>query len=45
MEWTPLVSSTMFDGIRTDMLTASGGLMTLSLIVLGVGILLRVFMR
>lgn len=45
MNWTPLVSATMFDGIKADMLTATGGIMTLALIILGGGILLRVLMR
>jgi hypothetical protein len=45
MDWTPLVSTTMFDGIKTDMLTATGGIMMLVLIVVGGGILLRVIMR
>ncbi len=45
MEWTPLVTTTMFDGIRADMLTATGGIMTLVLIVVGGGILVRVLMR
>jgi hypothetical protein len=45
MEWTPLVTAAMFDGIKADMLTATGGIMMLCLIVLGGGILLRVLMR
>ena len=45
MDWTPLVSTTMFDGIKIDMITATGGIMMLALIVVGGGILLRVLMR
>lgn len=45
MDWTPLVSTTMFDGIKADMLTATGGIMVLVLIIVGGGILIRVLMR
>jgi len=45
MEWTPLISSSLFDGIKADMLTATGGIMMLCLIVVGGGILIRVLMR
>jgi len=44
-DWTPLVTSSMFDGIRADTLTAVGGIMSVLLIVLGVGILIRVLTR
>lgn len=43
--WTPLITSTMFDGIKADLLTGTAGLMTLGLVILGGGILLRVLMR
>ena len=45
MDWTPLVTSTMFDGIKTDMVTAAGGILMIGLICLGVGILISVFMH
>lgn len=44
-EWTPLISASDFTGIRTDILTAVAGLMSVILIVLGVGILIRVLSR
>lgn len=44
-EWTPLVQSSDFTGIRTDLLTAVGGIMSLVLIVVGVGILIRMFTK
>jgi hypothetical protein len=42
-EWTPLVTSTMFDGIQTDLGTIASGMVTLLLIVLGIGIIWKVF--
>lgn len=44
-EWTPLVQATYFDGIRADMLTSTAGVISLVLIVVGVGLLIRVFTR
>ena len=43
MTWTPLITSSMFTGITTDCLTATTGLMGLALIVLGIGVIYRVF--
>ena len=43
--WTPLIVSTAFDGVTADLLTAVGGMMTLIMIVVGVGILVRVFSK
>jgi len=40
-EWTPLIDSTMFDGIKADMLTMVGGIVTLFFIVLGLVMLMR----
>lgn len=40
--WTPMVSSTMFDGIRADMLVAVSGILGLALIVFGLAMLMRV---
>lgn len=45
MEWTPLITSAMFDGIRADLLTANIGILSLALVFVGGGILVRVFMR
>lgn len=42
MEWTPLVSNTMFTGIKADMGTAAVGIMAVCLIILGIGLLMRV---
>jgi len=39
--WTPMIAATMFDGIRSDMVLLVGGMITLFLIVLGVGMLWR----
>jgi hypothetical protein len=44
-EWTPLISSASFTGIQTDTLTAVAGIMSVSLIIVGLGILLRMFTR
>ena len=40
-DWTPLISSTMFDGIKADMLTMVSGIVTLFFIVLGLVMLMR----
>ena len=40
-EWTPLVTASMFDGIKIDMLTMVGGLVTLFFIILGLTMLMR----
>ena len=45
LAWTPLILSTDFDGIKSDLLTASTGLLTVCLIVLGAGIIIRTFMN
>ena len=41
MEWTPLITSTFFDGVRTDMLTAVSGILGLALIIFGLVMLMR----
>jgi hypothetical protein len=43
MEWTPLIQSTYFDGIRTDLLTTVAGIVGCLLIVVALGILYKVF--
>ena len=45
MTWTPLIAATDFDGIRADLLTSTAGLLSIVLIILGVGVLYRVFSR
>lgn len=41
MEWTPLISSTFFDGVRADMIVAVGGILGLALIIFGLVMLMR----
>lgn len=45
MTWTPLITSDMFTGIKTDVMTASAGLLAVALIIVAVGVLYRVFAR
>lgn len=42
-EWTPLITLSMFDGIRADLLTTVAGIVSLLLIVVGIGIIYKVF--
>lgn len=39
--WTPLITSSSFDGIKADMITMVGGIVTLFFIVLGLAMLMR----
>ena len=41
--YTSLISSDMFDGIRTDVNTAAAGIVTILIIVVGLGLLVKVF--
>lgn len=41
--YTPLISSDMFDGVRTDVNTAAAGIITILIIVVGLGLLVKVF--
>ncbi|MDD2468485.1 MAG: hypothetical protein PHI97_31275 [Desulfobulbus sp.] len=41
MTWTSLISSTFFDGVQADMLTAVSGILGLSLIIFGLVMLMR----
>ncbi len=41
--YTPLISSSMFDGVRTDVNTAAAGIITILMIVVGLGLLVKVF--
>lgn len=43
--WTPLVALTDFDGIKTDVLTTSAGIVAVLLIIVGIGLLVRVLGR
>ena len=43
--WTPLIQATDFDGIRTDVLTTVSGIITIFLILAGLGLLIRTIGR
>ena len=45
MEWTPLISSTFFDGVKADMMTAVGGILGLALVIFGLFMLMRTIGR
>ncbi len=40
--WTPLITAEHFTGIKADTLLAVGGILTIFLIIAGLGILMRV---
>lgn len=42
LTWTPLINSADFDGIKSDVLTTSGGILAVLLVIIGVGLLVRV---
>ena len=42
MEWTPMISSTFFDGVQADMLVAVAGILGLALIIFGLVMLMWV---
>lgn len=42
MSWTPLISATDFVGIRADVLSTAGGIISILLIVVGIGIIYKV---
>lgn len=44
-DWTPLVTSSSFAGITTDVGTAASGIVGVCLIVVGLGILVKCFTR
>lgn len=45
LAWTPLIASTDFDGIKADVLTTSGGILAVLLVIVGVGLLVRTLGR
>lgn len=45
LAWTPLITAADFVGIQTDVNTTASGIIAVLLIVLGVGLLARIFMR
>jgi hypothetical protein len=42
MEWTSLISATDFTGLRADVLSTAGGIISILLIVVGIGIIYKV---
>lgn len=45
LAWTPLLSASDFTGIETDLMTAATGLLGLTLIIVGIGVIYRIFSR
>ena len=45
MTYTSLISATDFDGIRADVLTSAGGILSVAMIIIAVGMLIRVLSR
>ncbi len=45
MTWTPLISSTFFDGVKADMTTATVGILGLALLILGLVMIIKVIGR
>lgn len=41
--WVPLITSDAFTGINTDVLTTSVGIISIMVVVVGIGILIKVF--
>lgn len=45
VDYTPLIDATWFDGIKADVLTASTGILTVCLVILGAGLIIKVIMN
>ena len=45
MSWQPLITTADFLGIQADLLVAVGGILSLVLIVVGLGILIKAFLH
>jgi hypothetical protein len=43
--WTPMITSSMFDGIMADVQTTAGGIVSVLLIIVGLSLLVRAFSR
>jgi len=43
--WAPLINTTDFDGIKADVFTASGGILAVLLVIVGIGLLVKVLGR
>lgn len=44
-DWTPLIASTDFDGIRNDVLTTAAGIVSVVLVIIGLAWLVRSFVK
>lgn len=44
-EWTPLIVAADFTGMRTDVMTTAGGIMSVVLIILGFAFIIKTFMN
>lgn len=44
-DWTPLIQSTDFDGMKADVLTTAGGVISVVLIIIGLSWLVRAFVK
>ena len=45
LAWTPLIHSSDFDGINTDVMTLVQGIIFIALIILGAGLIIRAMGR
>lgn len=45
LAWTPLISSSDFDGINADVMTLVKGIIFIALIILGAGLIIRAMGR
>ena len=44
-DWTPLVTSDMFTGIQTDVMTVAGGIISVILIIIGLSFLVKAMVK
>lgn len=44
-DWTPLITADDFTGIQTDMMTVAGGIISVTLIIIGVSYLVRAMVK
>lgn len=44
-DWTPLITADDFDGIQTDVMTVAGGIISVTLIIIGVAYLVRAMVK
>lgn len=43
LAWTPLITAADFTGIQTDVTTTAAGIVSVLLIIVGIGLLVKVF--